>query len=126
MFADPKAEDVVADDEKGVKANENVVQKVESIFKKQHRAAGKLTLSERKFVGEKVVDQNELCNEKVHLEPKELSAAPEREKKRVRLTVCLKPEEGREKKKKVPRGGSSNDMEVEQQVSHLRRNVVEM
>ena len=27
------------------------------------------------------------------------------EKNRVRLTICVKPEEGREKKKKVPKGG---------------------
>ena len=48
VFDDPKAEDEVADDEKGVKAKEKVVRKVESIFSKPHRAAVKLTLSERK------------------------------------------------------------------------------
>ena len=49
------------------------------------------------------------------------------EKKRVRLTIGVKPEEGREKKKVPKNGGeSSKDMEVEQQVSHLRRNVVEI
>ena len=49
VFADPKAEKGVSDDENVVKAKEKVVQKVESIFKKPHRAAGKLTLSERQF-----------------------------------------------------------------------------
>ena len=46
----------------------------------------------------------------------------------MRLTIGVKPEEGREKKKKVPNEGveSSKDKEVEQQVSHLRRHVVEM
>ena len=37
---------------KGVKAKEKVAQKVESIFKKPHRAAEKFTLKERKFEGE--------------------------------------------------------------------------
>ena len=60
MFADPKAENEVSEDEKGVKDKERVVQKVESIFMKPHRAAGKLTLSERKFVEETVVDKNEM------------------------------------------------------------------
>ena len=72
MFADPKAEDKVSDDEKVVKAKENVVQKVESIFKKPHRAAGKLTLSERKF-GEKkeVEDKNEVFSENQQAESEE-------------------------------------------------------
>ena len=48
VFAHRKAEDEVSDDEKGVKAKEKVVRNVESIFKKPHRAAGKLTLSQRK------------------------------------------------------------------------------
>ena len=53
---------------------------------------------------------------------------PNVEKKRVRLTIGVKPEDGREKKKKVPMGGGepSNNREVEQQISHLRRNVVEI
>ena len=37
---------------KVVNAKEKVTQKVESIFKKPHRAAGELTLSERKFHAE--------------------------------------------------------------------------
>ena len=49
MFADPKVENEVSDDGKGVNAKEMVVQKVESIFKKPRRAAGKLTPNERKF-----------------------------------------------------------------------------
>ena len=65
VFADPKAENEDSDDEKGVKAKEKVVQKVESIFKKPNMAAGKLMLSERKFVEEMGVDKNELSNEKV-------------------------------------------------------------
>ena len=48
VFADPKVENEVSDD-KGVKAKEMVRQKVESIFKKPHRTAKKLTSSERKF-----------------------------------------------------------------------------
>ena len=76
VFADPKAEHEESEDEKGVKAKENVVQKVESIFKKPHRAAGKLTLSERKFVEGTVVDKNELFNEKVQLEPEESLEVP--------------------------------------------------
>ena len=63
MFADPKAENEVSKDEKVVEAKEREVRKVESIFKKPHRAAGKLTLSERKFVDETGVDGNELANE---------------------------------------------------------------
>ena len=55
VFADPKLENEVSY-EKGVKAKEKVVQKVESIFKKPHRAAGKLTLSERKFEEKKVAE----------------------------------------------------------------------
>ena len=49
------------------------------------------------------------------------------EKKRVRLTIGVRPEVGREKKKKVPEGveKSSNDLEGVHQVSHLRRKVVD-
>ena len=47
-FIDPKVENEVSD-YKGVKAMKKVTQKLESIFKKWHRAAGKLTLIERKF-----------------------------------------------------------------------------
>ena len=42
VFADPTVEDELAEDEKGVKAKERVVRKVESIFKKPHRVAGKI------------------------------------------------------------------------------------
>ena len=65
VFADPKVENELSEDEKGVKAKERVVRKVESIFKKPHRVAGKLTLSERKFVEETGVDENAMSNEKV-------------------------------------------------------------
>ena len=63
VCADPKAEDEVPDDENGVKSKEKVVRKVESIFKKPHRAAGKLTLSARKWGEKNVADQNELFDE---------------------------------------------------------------
>ena len=62
VFADPKAENEVYNDEKGVEAKDIVVRKVESIFKKQHRAAGKLTLSERRWEDTNVAEQNELFN----------------------------------------------------------------
>ena len=101
MLADPKAEDEESDDENGVKAKEKVVRKVESIFKKRHRAAVKLTLSERKWGETNVTEKNELFNENRQVEGEEPSEVPEQEKKRVRLTVCVSPEEGREKKKPV-------------------------
>ena len=105
VFADPKAEDEVLDDVKGVKAKEKVVRKVESIFKKPHRAALKLTLSERKCGEKSVADQNELFDENQQADGEWPSEVPEMEKKRVRLTIGVKPEEGREKKKKVPKWG---------------------
>ena len=82
------------------------MRQVESIFKKPHRAAGKLTLSERKW--EETSVQNELFDENQKVEGEEPSEVPEQEKKRVRLTVGVSPEEGREKKKPVKkklRGG---------------------
>ena len=100
VFAHPKAEDEVSDDENGVKAKEKVVRKVESIFSKPHRAAVKLTLSERKWEEKNVADQNELFDENQQAEGEGPSEVPKGEKKRVRLTVGVKPEEGREKKKK--------------------------
>ena len=69
------------------------MRKVESIFKKQHRAAGKLTLSERKFGEETGVDGNELSNEKVPVEAEDVWELPREEKKRVRLTVGVSPQE---------------------------------
>ena len=91
-----------------MEANEKVVRKVESIFKKPHRAAGKLTLSERKWGETNVTEQNELSNENRQVNGEEPSEVPEQEKKRVRLTVCVSPEDGREKKnpvKKKMKGG---------------------
>ena len=76
VFADPKVENELSEDEKGVKAKERVVRKVESIFKKPHRAAGKLTLSERNFVEETGVDGNELSNEKVPAEAEDVLELP--------------------------------------------------
>ena len=61
VFTDPKVENNVSDD-KGVNANENVTRKVESIFKKPHRAVGMLTLSERKSVAGGTVDKKEVCD----------------------------------------------------------------
>ena len=92
VFADPKVENELSEDEKGVKAKERVVRKVESIFKKPHRAAGKLTLSERKFVEETGVEGNALFNEKVPVEAEDVLEFPKGENKRVRLTVGVSPE----------------------------------
>ena len=92
---------------KEVKVNEKVVRKVESIFKKPYRTAVKLTLSERKFEEEKVVDKMEVSNENSQVESKKEEEVPKGEKKRVRLTIGVKPEEDREKKKKVPKVGRS-------------------
>ena len=117
VFADPKVENELSKDEKGVKAKERVVRNVESIFKKPHRAAEKLTLSERKFVEETGVDENALFNEKVSVEAEDVLELPRGEKKRVRLTVGVSPEEGREKKKSVKKkeekkgDGPSGDVE---------------
>ena len=61
VFTDPKVENEVSYD-KVVKAKENVTQKVESIFKKPHRAAGKLTLSERKFEAGNTVEKKEVSD----------------------------------------------------------------
>ena len=46
VFADPKVENELSEDEKGVKAKEKVAQKVESICKKPHRAAGDVERTE--------------------------------------------------------------------------------
>ena len=62
VFADPKVENEVSDD-KDVKTKEKVVQKTESIFKKQHRAAGKLTLKERKFEDGDTAERKEVFGE---------------------------------------------------------------
>ena len=91
VFADPKVENELSEDEKGVKAKERVVLNVESIFKKPHIAAGRLTLSERKFVEETGVDGNALFNEKEPVEAEDVLELPKGEKKRVRLTVGVSP-----------------------------------
>ena len=52
---------------------------------------------------ENVADQGELFDENQQAEGEGPSEVPKGEKKRVRLTVGVKPEEGREKKKKVPK-----------------------
>ena len=46
-----------------VKAKEKVAQKVESNSKKPHRAAGELTLSERKFEVENTAEKMEVSDE---------------------------------------------------------------
>ena len=101
VFADPKHEDELSDDENGVKAKEKVVRNVESIFTKPHRAPGRLMLSERKCGEKNVAYQNELFDENQQAAGEWPSEVPKVEKKRVRLTIGVKPEEGREKKKKV-------------------------
>ena len=107
VFADPKAEKEESEDENVVKAREKVVRKVESIFKKPHRAAGKLTFGERKWEETNVAEQNELFNEIVQSEPEELLEVPKDEKKRVRLTIGVNPGDGLEKKKKVMEKGGN-------------------
>ena len=78
------------------------------------------------------VDRNELSNEKVPVEAEDVLELQKGEKKRVRLTVGVSPEEGQEKKKSVKKkeekkgDGVSGEVEGVQQVSHLRLNVVEM
>ena len=49
------------------------------------------------------------------------------EKKMVHLTIDVMPEDGREKKKRVPKGvrESRDGMDVDQQVARLRQNVLE-
>ena len=84
-----------------MKAKEKVVRNVESIFKKPQRAAVKLTLSERMWGEKNVADQNELYGENHQEEREESVEVPKWETKRVRLTIGVKPGEGREKKKKV-------------------------
>ena len=87
-----------------------------------------MTLSERKFVEETGVDENAMSNEKVPVEAEDVMELPKGEKK----TVGVSPEERWEKKKSVKKkeekkgNGVSGDVEGVQQVSHLRRNVVEM
>ena len=48
---------------KGVNAKENLAQEVEFIFKKPHRSAGELTLSERKFEAENTAEKKEVSDE---------------------------------------------------------------
>ena len=105
VFADPKAEDEESEEEKGVKAKERVVRNVESIFKKPHRAAWKLTLGERKWEEKNVAKQNELFNKDQQVDGEGPLDVPEKEKKRVRLTIGVKPGERQEKKKKVTKVG---------------------
>ena len=64
-----------------------------------------MTLSERKFEEEKVTDKMEVSNENSQVESKKEEELPKGEKKRVRLTIGVKPKEDREKKKKVPEWG---------------------
>ena len=54
-----------------------------------------------------MADENEVFNEKVQSEPEESLEVSKWKKKRVLLTIGVKQEGGREKKKKVPeRGGN--------------------
>ena len=88
-----------------MKAKEKVVQKVESIFKKPHRAAGKLTLKERKFEEEDTSEKKEVFDEENQRKVTELLEVSKVEKKRVRLTIGVKPEDNRVNKKRVPKDG---------------------
>ena len=77
------------------------------------------------------VDENAMSNEKVSEAAEDVKESPKGEKKRVRLTVGVSPEERGEKKKSVrkkeeKRGEGVSEAEGVQQVSHLRRNVVEI
>ena len=101
-FADPKVEDEVSDD-KRVKANEKVTRKVESIFKKPHRAAGKLTPSERKFEADGAAEKNEVTDENDQVKVPEQMEVSNGEKKRVRLTIGVRSEDDLEKKKRRPK-----------------------
>ena len=49
-----------------------MAQKVESIFKKPHRAAGELTLSERKFEAENTAEKKEVSYEKAVVQSEEV------------------------------------------------------
>ena len=82
-----------------------MVQKVESIFKKSHRAAGKLTLKERKFEEEDSSEKTVVFNEENQRKVTESLNVSKGEKKRVRLTIGVKPEDQRENKKRVPKDG---------------------
>ena len=91
-------------------AKEKVVRKAESIFKKPHRAAGKLTLKERKFEDGDTSEKKE--NPRKSMESLEVSKL---EKKRVRLTIGVKPNDDRTSKKRGPKGEaeSRDDMDVD-------------
>ena len=65
-----------------------------------------MTLSKRKL--EETSVQNELLDENKKVEGNEPSEVPEKEKKRVRLTIGVNPVERQEKKKKVMTGGGEN------------------
>ena len=77
-------------DDRWVKAEENVVQKVESIFKKPHRVAGKLTLKERKFEDWDTAEKKEVFDEGSSRKFAESLEVSNGEKKRVRLTIGVK------------------------------------
>ena len=59
-----------------------------------------------------MTEQNELFNENQQAEGEEPSEVPEQEKKRVRLTVGVSPEEGREKKNPVKKKMKSGERQA--------------
>ena len=102
------------------------MQNVESIFKKPRRAAGKLTLNERTFEEEGTSEKREVFDEENQKKVTESLEVSKVEKKRVRLTIGVKPEDDWTRKKRGPKvePESRDDMDVDQQVARLRQNVV--
>ena len=68
-----------------------------------------------------------MFDEENHVKVPEQVGVLKWEKKRVRLTVGVKPEDDRKKKKRVPNEGaeSRDDMKVDQRVSRLRQHVAD-
>ena len=78
-----------------VKAKEKVLQKVEYIFKKPHMTAGKLPLNERTFEAKSTAEKMEVSDENTQVKDAEQVEVSNGEKKRVRLTISVKPDDDR-------------------------------
>ena len=76
-----------------------------SIFKKPHRAAGKLTLSERKFEAGGAMEKKRVYDESNQMNAPEQVEPKNGEHKRVRLTIGVKPEDDPEWKKRWTKWG---------------------
>ena len=100
VFADPKVDNEVFDDN-GVKATEKVVQKVESIFKKPHRAARKLTLKELECEDGDTSEKKEVFDDENQKKSMESLKVYKGEKKRVRLTNKREAKRRPRKKEKM-------------------------